>query len=116
MDLTVTASTPEHLQDSPDNERAFRASLLAELDQYYAECKDYKDQEPDQVLIHISGVLARLTEVRAGLMRRNKGWAEQLRLKEVDPLLDSVDKQFRIHSRLQAIRQMDFDITRGAPS
>lgn len=108
MKVTATSTNSD--------ERSVFAGYIAELDQYYAAALDYEEMEPDQVMAHLSGVLGRLTGMRADLQRRGTSKATQIRTKEVDPLIEMCDRQFKIHSRLQAVRQMDFDITRGAPS
>lgn len=87
-----------------------------ELDTYYEQIKGFRDQEPDSVLVIISGISARLTGMRADLQRQGSASANSLRTKEVDPLIDALDFQFKIHSRLLSVRQLDWEMTRGAPS
>jgi hypothetical protein len=86
-------------------------NIRQELDGYYAGMRQYPQLEPDMVLLDLSGVAARLTEIRAFLVRDNSQQANALRTKEVDPLLAQVDVQFKIHSRVQAIREFDLKMT-----
>lgn len=90
-------------------------SIRRELDDYYTGMRQYADMEPDMVLIDLSGVAARLTEIRAFLIRDNSQQANALRTKEIDPLLAQIEVQFKLHSRIQAIREFDLKMTGGAP-
>jgi hypothetical protein len=105
-----TSEAPVHPDDAP------LLKFRSELDRYYAEILSYQGMEPDQVMISVSGISARLTGIRAQLCRSPSQRANRLRTSEVDPLLEQLDLQFRIHSRLLAMRQFDFEVTRGAPS
>lgn len=87
--------------------------LRAEFDGYYARLKTFSSLEPDEVMAEVSAVAARLTEVRATLLRDRGQRANRLRLDEVDPLLEQLDFQFKVHSRIQATREMDFRMSGG---
>lgn len=87
--------------------------IRAELDAYYVRMKQYPELEPDQVMLDLSGLGARLTEIRAQLVRDNSQRANALRTKEVDPLLGQIDLQFKLHSRIATIRQFEWDIAKG---
>lgn len=84
---------------------------MVELDDIYAALPDFPNMEPDQVLLFISGWLARLTGIRAVLQRSGSTRANSLRTKEIDPLIDALDQQFKIHSRLIAMRELDFKVS-----
>lgn len=82
----------------PD-ERVELQAYIAELNVYYTAIKQFHTQEPDEVLQQCSAFLARLTEMRALLQRRGTARANQLRTRELDPLVHDIHKQFDIHSR-----------------
>lgn len=84
---------------------------MLELDDIYANLPGFPGMEPDQVLLMCSGWLARLTGIRADLQRAGTAKANALRTKEIDPLIDALDQQFKIHSRLISMRELDFKIT-----
>lgn len=84
---------------------------MLELDDIYELLPKFPTYEPDQVLLLISGWLARLTGIRAELQRSETTRANKLRTKEVDPLIDALDQQFKIHSRLIAMRELDFKVS-----
>jgi hypothetical protein len=111
-DTTVVNGVPHPERNGHDP----LVRVRAELDRYYADITTYEQLEPDQVLISISGITARLVGIRAELQRSNSHRAGHLRTAEVDPLLEHLDLQFKIHSRLVSCRQMEWEMTRGAPS
>ena len=88
-------------------------SVMAELDGYYAELQKYETMEPDEVLLSVSGLLARLTAIRAECIRSQSQRANKLRTNEIEPLISALDQQFKIHSRIQTIRELDYKITSG---
>lgn len=99
---------------APDgNERSTLAQYLAELDLYYEAVKTFADDEPDLVLQQIAAFSGRLTEIRARLNRSGSANANQLRIKEIDPLLSHLDFQFRIASRRLSSRDMEFRLSGG---
>jgi hypothetical protein len=95
---------------STRDERSWLAGLRAELTQYYAAVRAYDSWEPDQVLLSISGIGGRLIEMRADCIRDGGARATALRTKEIDPLLDHLDFQFKIHSRIVSIREFDLKL------
>lgn len=97
------------------DDRATVAAYRVELDHYYEEISQYQGLEPDQVMMSISGISARLTGIRAELQRSGSQRGNKLRTAEVDPLLTALDLQFRIASRIQAIREFDLRMAGGAP-
>lgn len=84
-----------------------------EIDQYCQEMALYRDMDLSEVLVSISGTTARLAAIRIELQRMGSQKANRLRTSEVDPLLDALELQFKIHSRRQAVLQMEFEMTRG---
>lgn len=91
-----------------------------ELNHYYARLNAFTDMEPDEVLRELSGISARLTEMRSNCFRladsgdRASRAADKLRIKEIDPMLEECERQFKYHSRIQAIREFDLKMTGGA--
>lgn len=106
----LTAPTNGH-----DAERTAMQRFRLELDAYYDDILQYSGMEPDQVLISISGISARLLGIRADLQRSGTARATKFRTSEVDPLLEHLEMQFRIHSRLLSARELDFKMAGGQP-
>lgn len=84
---------------------------MLELDEIYSEIAGFPGMEPDQVLLSCSGWLARLVGIRADLQRSGSHRANALRTKEIDPLMEGLDMQFKIHSRLISVRELDFKVS-----
>lgn len=93
--------------------RQWMDAIRSELDAYYGLVKEWATSEPDIVLQEISAISARLTEVRAQLNRDNGQRANRLRISEIDPLIEQLEFQFKVHSRIQAVREMDFRMSGG---
>ncbi len=88
-------------------------ALRKELDDYYDTIVAFPEWEPDQVLLSVSGISARLTQIRAQLCRSQLAKAQKLRTTEIEPLLAHLEMQFRVHSRLISMRRLDFDLAGG---
>lgn len=96
-----------------DQERPVIAAYRREIDEYIEQIQSFHMAEPDQVLLAVSAVTARLVAIRVELQRSGSQRANKLRTSEVDPILDHLDQQFRIHSRLLAMRDLDFRMSGG---
>lgn len=91
-------------------------TVRAEIDDVLADMKNFHRAEPDMVMSAVSAHGARLVEIivqcqRIEVMRRE--WKPMR--EEADKVLNELKSQFQIASRLIAVRQMDFDMVRGAP-
>lgn len=95
------------------DERKAIETLRNELDEYYDIAKRFHLLEPDQVLLQVSGISARLVEIRATLHRSGSQRATKFRTAEIDPLLDNLRLQAQLHSRLIAVRDLDFRLSGG---
>lgn len=89
-------------------------AYMAELDAMRAVIVDYVKQDPSDVLLSISGLSARLTEIRADLQRSSSQICTALRTREVDPLRDELELQFRVWSRRIALLEWELKLSGGA--
>lgn len=96
--------------------RSLIGQVSSEIDEYLMLAQTFSREEPDEVLRHVSAVTARLSYLRVALIREGGARANKLRTQELDPLMENLDLQFKIASRLLTSRQFDFEVTRGAPS
>lgn len=87
--------------------------IEAELDDMRARVTGFCDADPADVLATISGIAGRLAEIRAGLLRGNTQRATQLRTREVDPLREDLELQFKIHSRRIALLEWELKLSGG---
>lgn len=94
-------------------EQTIVEQLRDEIDGYYIQLKTLTHLPPEEVFSVISAISARLTEIRGHLWRSESRRFAALRSREVDPLIEECDRQFKLHSRQQAVRQMDFELSKG---
>lgn len=86
---------------------------LSELDDMRARIVGFAQVDPGDILVALAGISARLAEIRAVLMRENTQKATALRTREVDPLCEEVDRQFRIWSRRIAWMEWEYKVSTG---
>lgn len=85
----------------------------AELDDMRAKVSRFPDEDPADVLATISGIAGRLAEIRAQLYRDNSQRCTQLRTREVDPLRDDLELQFKVWSRKIALMEWELRLSGG---
>jgi hypothetical protein len=86
------------------------SKLRREIDGYYAEMKGFPNEFPEDIFLKLSSWTARMSEVRGKLTRSSKQAAGRMRIDEVDPFINECDRQFKIHSRRQAVQEMDLKL------
>lgn len=91
-------------------------AMRRELDTYWVSLRGFAEMEPDQVLIALSAFTARVGEMRTHCYRDGGRLATRLRLDELEPFIEECDRQFKFHSRLQSIRELDWRMAGGSPS
>lgn len=99
-----------------DLEGDLLASVLKELQDYHRMNQAFSGMEPDDVLVQISAITARLTYLRACLLDSGGQRAAKIKTSNLDPLMMNLELQFRIASRRLTSHQFDYEVTRGAPS
>ena len=88
-------------------------SWRKEIGQYYQIMKVLVDEDPREAFQHLSQFSARASEMRSNIAIQEGRREAAFRLKIIDPFLDECDRQFRVLSRIHAIRQMEWDMARG---
>jgi hypothetical protein len=89
------------------------AAYMAELDAMRADITDFPNHDPSDILARIAGIAGRLSEIRASLYRSNSQRCTALRTREVDPLREDLDLQFRVWSRKIALLEFDLKMSSG---
>lgn len=89
------------------------APVQVELDGYFHDLTSLNSLPSTECFQLLSGISARAAEIRSRLMSMDSRRSNAMRLRHVDPLLEEVDRQFKIHSRIQSVRQMEFDTSKG---
>lgn len=88
-------------------------SMRAELDQSYAAMREFDAGDVVDIFMHLAAFSARASELRTRIVRVDNRRLNAFRSRELDPFLEEVDRQFKVWSRIQAVRQMEADLTRG---
>jgi hypothetical protein len=91
----------------------FYSQTEVELDDMRAQVRGFPDQDPSDVLMAISGIAGRLAEIRAWLYRDNSQRCTQIRTREVDPLREDLDLQFKLFSRRIALLEWELRMSGG---
>ena len=100
---------PDRLQ----NAAGFYVQVETELDEMRGQVREFPDQDPSDVLMSISGIAGRLAEIRAWLYRDNSQRCTQIRTREVDPLREDLDLQFKLFSRRIALMEWELRLSGG---
>lgn len=100
---------PERVQQAS----GFYTQVESELDDMRKQVREFPNLDPSDVLMVISGVAGRLAEIRAWLYRDNSQRCTQIRTREVDPLREDLDLQFKLHSRRIALMEWELRMSGG---
>lgn len=90
-------------------------SVQAEIDDAFADMKTFLNREPDEIMRLCSGHSARLSEIRVKIMRiedMQPQW-RQIRMRQVEPSLEELQRQYTIASRLFSVRELDWKMEAG---
>lgn len=99
------------LEDRSAAVNTWVSDIQVELDDYLTRLRDLNSLPPVEVFQALSAISARLAEIRNRLIRTDNRRFTALRTKEVDPLIDEVDRQFKFHSRIQAVRDSEMRLS-----
>lgn len=88
-------------------------ALQQELAGYLRSMQEFPSWDTDEVMRALSAMAARAAEIRLFCVRDNGAKANAFRTKEIDPFLDQCDFQFKVHSRIQSVREMEFRMAGG---
>lgn len=108
--LRVTGVQPD-VRNDPDKD--WISNMQGELDAYYVVMQQLNLMDTAEVLQQLSSWSARASEMRTQLVRVESRKSNAFRTREVDPFLDECDRQFKIHSRLQSLRELDWKMASG---
>lgn len=105
------ASVPETAALAAAGTLGSRPQIEAELDGILLVIRDFHAMEPDHVMTHVAAMTARLTELEVLLHRvevRDRTY-KQIRTMQVQKILDELERQFKIASRLVEVRRQDLE-------
>lgn len=117
MELTLQSDPVKSKLPPPrvpnDQQRAQVAEWRAEIDAFYDTMQEFGRQDVGEILMNLSSFSARMSQIRTQIVRSENKLTNNFRTKEIDPFIQECDRQYKIWSRQQAIRQFDFDLTKG---
>lgn len=96
-----------------DPQKSWVENLSAELSEYYQDLKTLTQKDAVTVFQTLSALSARVSEMRSQCARQDGIRTNAFRTKQIEPFLEECDRQFRTHSRIQAIREMEFKLSKG---
>jgi hypothetical protein len=111
----LPTNNPQHMRSSAVHDPAAEviAAFQAELDDARAKVTRFGELDADEVLAMISGIAGRVAEIRAQLWRINTQSCTALRTREVDPLREDLDLQFKLTSRRIALMEWELRMSGG---
>ena len=80
---------------------------------YLEEMCSFASMDTLDILKLLSSYSARASFIRNRVVRSGSKSAETFRLKELDPFLTEVDRQFKVWSRIASIMANEWEISRG---
>jgi hypothetical protein len=101
--LQPGAAAPQNRPQPVDN----IAKMRVEIDGYHRQLRGLNAMDTVEILQTLSAISARVSELRVQMNRRPDRMATALRTKELDPLHEEVERQFKFHSRLLSVREME---------
>jgi hypothetical protein len=101
--MSTNESSNTSLSDALDTWRS-------EITDYLVEMASFRQMDLVEVLQRLSAYSARASWIRGVVIRYSARQAEFFRTKELDPFLTEVDRQFKVWSRVAAIRQSEWEM------
>lgn len=112
MSLAELDENDEQPTNAP-SEGAALAGFQQELRSYYQSIRGFSQCDISEILLTLAGCNARAAEIRDGLVANESRRAAHFRTRQLEPFMECLEFQFKVFSRLQAVRQMEADFTRG---
>ena len=84
-----------------------------EIDEYFSGMHQFSVLEPDEIFMRLSSYSSRVSAIRSVVVRMENRQYTAFRTKELDPFLEECDRQFKFWSRIQSVRTLEWEITRG---
>lgn len=114
-DPTVLASTTSTAPLGLSAILGTREDVLHEVQTIQAHIRLWYAKEPDQVMREASAYSARLLELQSMLQiaeTKDRTYVG-VRTRHVQPTVDEIDRQFRLHSRMVELRRQDLALLGG---
>ena len=113
LELEQSRNGKSSVAEQPD-ERGWVTELRAELDGYLLLMQGFATADPGKVMESISSMHARLIQIRVMLQRSGSQRVSGFRTREVDPVIEALEFQFKVHSRIISTTEMEWKMAGGA--
>ena len=87
--------------------------LHNELADYYSEMREFSRLDSVEIFERLSAWTARASEIRNEIVQDESRRSNNFRTKQIEPFIDECDRQFRYHSRITAIHELDAKLAGG---
>lgn len=85
-----------------------------ELHDYFARMRQFNVMDPVDVFEHLSAFSARASEIRNLCMEHDSRRNNNFRIREIDPFIEECDRQFKIHSRILSVKEVEARLAGGS--
>src|ERR1044072_5173098 len=102
-----------HEAEPQAHEIQYVQAIRNEIDSYFGMLKQLNEMPSEEIFATLSAITARLAELRTLLWRSDSRRYSALRTREIEPLLETTERLFRIHSRSFAVATQEYDAMRG---
>lgn len=85
----------------------------AELAESFSKMQQWEYADVTQIFLELSQFSARASEMRSQLGYPESKSEQSFRTRLIDPFLEECDRQFKIHSRIQSVHEMDAKLSGG---
>ena len=75
--------------------------------------REFSNEDLTEILGAIAAMAAYAAELRGKVVRSESMRLKAFRTRELDPFLDQCEFQFKVWSRYQSVRTLEWDISRG---
>lgn len=75
--------------------------------------REFARSDLAEILMQLAAFTAYGSELRGQIQRADTRRLQAFRTKELDPFIDECDRQFKVWSRVQSVRQMEWDTSKG---
>jgi hypothetical protein len=100
----------------PQGERTDASVITAAravLDQFHAKMREFESLDITEILMSLAAFSAWASELRGQCQRYDTRRLQSFRTRELDPFLEELDRQFKVWSRYQAVRELEFRLSGG---
>lgn len=82
-----------------------------EIDGYYEVLKGLSHLDVTEIFRTLSAISARASELRTRLSRVDTKRAQNFRIREVEPLIEEIDRQFKLQSRALSVMEIEMRLS-----